>query len=212
MNLILAEEITLLSLDDHTGHTVCAYTTYALSAAMLAELAWLGRVKIDGDAVRLIDSSAVDHSILNEAIGTIANSAGKLSWLIRSPLAENQRERVIERLVTLGILEREEKRAFGLFRYRRYPAHDGTVEEALRARLRSAITGETEGDARTRALLSIAHAAGLLGTFLSKEDQNRSTARLKELTKNDPIGEALLFAIRDDDGAAATAAITVAIT
>lgn len=212
MNLTLAEEVILLSLDDRTGHTVCAHTGYAVSAAILAELAVLGRVTIDGDAVRLVDQSAVDHSVLNEAVGMIGNFEGKLSWLIRAPLAENQRERVIERLVTLGILERVEKKALGLFRYRRYPEHDGSVEAGIRSRLRAAALGTGEADSRTCALLSIAHAAGLLDTFLSKEEKRNSEDRVKALTESDPVGEALFLAIRDDDGAAATAAITVAIT
>lgn len=212
MNLTLAEEITLLSLDDRTGETVCAYATYALSAAILSELALMGRIDIHGDSVRVLNGEAVNHSLLNEAIGTIQKSAGKLSWLIRSPLAENQRNRTVERLVTLGVLERVEKKALGLFRYRRYPAHDGTAEEELRSRLHAAVRGTGDVDARTCALLSIAHAAGVLDTFLSREEQKQSAARLKALTGSDPVGEALFLAIRDDDGAAATAAITVAIT
>jgi hypothetical protein len=212
LELSLAEEITLLSLDDRTGQTICSYSTYALSAAILAELILLQRLAVEGDVVHVIDLASVDDSLLDEAAATVASSGGNLNWLIRSSLAENQCTRVLNRLVDRGILDRIEKKALGLFRYRRYPAHDGTAETELRARLRSAVLEQTTPDARTRALLGLANAAGLCETFLSTQERIGSAKRITELAANDPVSEALFRAIRDDDSVAAAAAITVSIT
>jgi hypothetical protein len=212
LKLTLPEEITLLSLDDRTGQTICGYGTYALSAAIVSELALSGRVSINDGIVSMTDATAVPDELLNEAAVKIRNSSGELSWLVRSELAEHQCRRVLERLVALSILDRVEKKALGLFRYRRYPAHDGAVEAEIRSRLRSSALGTAEPDARTRSLLSLASAAGLGHTFLSTEERERSARRIRALTEADAVGEALFAAIRDDDAAAAAAGITVAIT
>jgi hypothetical protein len=212
LKLTLPEEITLLSLDDRTGQTICCYSTYALSAAVISELALTGRVVVQDDMVRVTGGAASGDELLDEAARNIQQSSGELSSLVRTPLAANQCRLVLERLVALGILDRIEKRALGLFRYRRYPAHDGAVEAELRARLRAAALGTQEPDARTRSLLGLASAAQLCHTFLSREETDRSSRRIKALAGSDPVGEALFVAIRDDDTAAAAAGITVAIT
>lgn len=97
---------------------------------------------------------------------------------------------------------------FGLFTFRRYPAHDGRVEAEIRDRLHSAVAGRAEPEERTRLLLGIASAAGLLKTFLSGDERRQYRDRIRLLTDGDPVTAELRRVVeRAEADAAATAAI-----
>jgi hypothetical protein len=102
--------------------------------------------------------------------------------------------------VSAGILDRVEKHALGLFRFRRYPAHDRTTEDEIRNRLRTAALGGAV-DERTRLLLSVADACGLVTYLLTRPEQKTARPVIDELTANEPVGAAVREAIREDEAA-----------
>lgn len=213
MHLGLCEEIVLLGLDDETGKSVCYQMAYALSGAILADLILRGRVAVENGQVRILNAAATGDDVLDEALVALKSSnKTKLSYWVRKVMADHQRDRIVQRLVDLQVLDRVEKVVLGLFSYRRYPAHDGTPENEIRSRLRAAVTGSAPADDRTVALLSLADACGLTKTFLDKTERQQRKPRIEELVDGEPVGEAVRGAIRDDNAAAAAVVIGAAST
>ena len=213
MHLGLCEEIVLLGLDDDTGKSVCYHMAYALSGAILADLILRGRLKVEDGHVRIVNAEATGDDVLDEALVALAGSKKtKLSHWVRKMMADHQRDRIVQRLVNLQILDKVEKVVFGLFSYRRYPAHDCGPENEIRVRLRRALEGSTPPDARTLALLSLADACGLTKAFLEKKERQSWKDRIEALAGAEPVGAAVRNAIRDDDAAAAAVVIGAAAT
>jgi hypothetical protein len=201
MALSLAEETVLLGLDEDTGKLLSFNISYALSAAILAELVLVGRIAVNAGEVRVIDQRPAGDAVLDEALRHIAASGNRsLPHWIRTEPAEHQRNRILDRLVQAGVLDRVEKHALGLFPYRRYPAHDFAIENEIRNRLRTAALGGASSD-RTRLLLSIADACGLTPRLLTKAELKAAKPVIEELTAADPIGAAVREAIREDQAA-----------
>ena len=213
MHLGICEEIVLLGLDDETGKSVCYHMAYALSGAILADLVLRGRIAVEDGHVRIVNGESTGDDVLDEALVALEGSRKtKVSRWVRKIMADHQRDRIVQRLVNHQILDRVEKVVFGLFPYRRYPAHDCAPENEVRSRLRAALAGSGPMDQRTLALLSLADACGLSKTFLDKKERQAWKARIEELVGNEPVGQAVRAAIRDDDAAAAAVVIGAAST
>ena len=214
MFLNIAEEVVLLGLDDATGRCVSNYASFAWGAGVLAELVALGRLDASQSPPALRDSSTAGNPVLDDAIRVIGLSrvARSLTHWIRSGPVEHGRDATLSRLVEAGILERVENRVLGLFTFRRYPAHDSAVENAIRQRLRSVLLEGQEPDARTRLLLSIVWRGGLLKTFVTNEERKAVSVRLQLLVGDEPVGAALGRVIDEDEAAVSATAIIAATT
>lgn len=213
MKLSLAEQILLLGVDDRKGNFLTSYLKYALSGAILTELIEHNRIRVDGKEITALDRTPTADNLLDEALQTIAESIKPhtVKCWIRGSLADHQRERILDRLVQQGILERVEKRVLGIFPYRRYPTHDPAPEEELRRRLRDAASTPSDPPEEVRAVLSIAEACGLTRSFLTKEERQGVKQRLKYLVEQDPVASAIQAAIKDDEAAAAALAATASV-
>jgi len=212
MPLTLAGEIVLLCLDDHTGKCVSPYADYAFNGAVISDLMLPGRLSYDQGFLRLDDSSPVGNPILDEALSALGKRKRRLCEWIRTCLVDHGRERLLEQMVTLRILERVEHKTLGLFMHRRYPACGGAVENEIRSRLRSIVSGNDHPARRDLVLLSLLHGGGLLKTFLSREECRRWQSRITELVNDEPVGAALAKVIRADEDTAAAAVMAAAIT
>jgi len=213
MHLSLCEEIVLLGLDDETGKSVCYHMAYALSGAILADLILRGRLAVDGGHVRIVNGGSTGDDVLDEALVALEGSRKtKLSYWVRKIMADHQRDRIVQRLVNLQILDSVERVVLGLFTYRRYPAHDCAPENEIRSRLRALLAGSGQADRHTLALLSLADASGLTKTFLDKQERQAWKSRIEELVGEEPVGTAVRSAIRDDDAAATAVVLGAAST
>lgn len=210
MSFGLPEEVVLLGLDDATGKCVSSYTHYSWNAGVLAELSAMQRLDLGAAHVLVVDGSSTGDDILDEALTSLRSSNRKLGPALRTNLVPHGRDRTLRRLVEAGILEFHDNRVLGIFHFRRYPAHDGKVEAAIRDRLRAATLSGVVPDARTRLLLSISAAANLLSSFLSRDERNASRARIAQLTEGEPVGQELRRIIEEDESAATTATIIAA--
>lgn len=81
------------------------------------------------------------------------------------------RRRVAERLVDRGILGEESKELLGVTVSRRYPEKDGAPEQALRARLLSALTDAGEPPARDAQLIGLLRPFDLIAKNVPREQR-----------------------------------------
>lgn len=210
MSFGLPEEVVLLGLDDATGKCVSSYTHYSWNAGVLAELSLRQKVDLDASHVLVVDSISTGDDILDEAATSLRSANRKLGSALRANLVSHGRDRTLRRLVEAGILEYHDNRVLGIFHFRRYPAHDGKVEQTIRERLRAASLSGVDPDSRTRCLLAIAANSNLLRAFLNQEERKAARLRIDELTAGEPIGRELRRVIEEDESAATTATIIAA--
>ncbi|MEU2503269.1 GPP34 family phosphoprotein [Streptomyces sp. NPDC007863] len=213
MSITLAEEITLLSLDDASGEAKERQSAaWAVAGGILLELALAGRVSVADGRLTVTDESPTGEALLDGRLATLAawaerrGKAPKLTeWLTKdqakAPAA------TVARLCERGLVVEERRRVLGLFPVRRYPEADGSVERELRERLRAAVLDGAAPDERTAGLIALVHGAKLHRIAFPGEPRKEVAARMEELAEGRWAGEGVREAIRDMR--AAMAAVTV---
>ncbi|WP_328301737.1 GPP34 family phosphoprotein [Streptomyces sp. NBC_00435] len=213
MTITLAEEITLLSLDDESGSVRQRQSVgWAVAGAILLELVLAERVLVSGKYLELVDTSPTGEELLDGRIGLMETwMRGRSKRRVTDWLTKDQARAIgaaVERLSGRGVVVEERRKALGVFPVRRYPEADGSVERALRERLASAVLKGAEPDERTASLIAVIHAAALHGLAFPGRPRKEIVARTAEIADGQWAAESIRGAIRDMR--LAMAAITVA--
>ncbi|MEG8279804.1 GOLPH3/VPS74 family protein [Streptomyces sp. AHA2] len=170
-NPLIVEDLMLLMFDDESGAIAGAGTLYyTLGGAVLVELAQAGRVRVDAHD-RTLNGLRV-HSVAGEPLSdpvlraagekTAERVRGVQTLLIELGTGLRLRETVLDRLVERGMLRRESKRRWGVFRTTATRAADTRHKEALVKRVRAVLIDGEEPDDRTAALIALLSASGTL--------------------------------------------------
>ncbi|MET9855709.1 GPP34 family phosphoprotein [Streptomyces sp. NPDC006450] len=212
MTITLAEEITLLSLDDASGSVKQRQLVgWAVAGGILLELVLAGRVVVTGKYLELVDTSPTGEELLDGRIEVMQTwMRGRSKRRVTDWLMKDQAKAIaaaVERLSGRGVVVEERRKALGVFRVRRYPEADGTIERALRERLASVVLKGTEPDERTASLVALIHAAKLHGLAFPGRPRKEISARTAEIAGGQWATESVRSAIRDMQ--MAVAAITV---
>ncbi|EXG79627.1 GOLPH3/VPS74 family protein [Cryptosporangium arvum] len=216
--LPLPDELLLLAFDDAAGKPLVSTTTLdlGLAGAVLVELALAGRIAVEGKKVRVVDPSPVDDPVAEAALDRIRASGKERdprTWL--TPLTKGLRNRILDRLVETGVVEREESRVLGLFRTVRYPALNPAPETAAHGRLDAAIRHNDLSGRHTAALASLVHAIDLGPKLFPDLPAKEVKARLTQISEGDWAAKAIKDAIQAIQVAlmaATTAAVTATVT
>ncbi|MFD4371918.1 GPP34 family phosphoprotein [Streptomyces sp. NPDC058486] len=220
MTITLAEEITLLSLDDESGEAKERQSaSWAVAGGILLDLALAGRVSVAGGRLTVTDESPTGEPLLDERLALIAAWAGRRAkapkvtdWLMKdhakAPAA------TVARLCERGLVVEEKRKVMGLFPVKRYPEADGSAERELRERLRAAVLGVAAPDERTAGLIALVHGAKLHRLAFPDEPRKEVAARMEKLADGQWAGEGVRDAIRNMQAAmtAATVATVVVVT
>ena len=165
MNMLIAEELLLLLLDDEKG-TLPPGTPVqpALGGAVLVELALAGAVTVDrrGRAwrsarVHAVPGAGVADPVLADALVTVAGKERSAQDLV-TRLGKGLMKRLAQRLADRGVLERRTGRALGLLARTRWVAIDTGHEARVRESLTAALVQGVEPDQRTAALVALLNA------------------------------------------------------
>ena len=201
--LRFVEEVILLLLRDEDGrfvHVPSWSLDYAIAGGVLMDLAMENRIDTDLEHLILIDSTPVGDSLLDPTLADIA--AGEKHdtrhWVERTAKSAPEiREEALSRLVSAGILEREEGRFLWVFRSRRYPAIDGKAEREVKLRIMGTLFSDEIPDPRDIMIICLADACGIFNEILSKTELEQAAARIKQVRRLDLIGQAMSQAIDD---------------
>lgn len=215
---MLATDLLLLALDDERG-TVLAQAAigldYGLAGAVVMELAMRGRIHIDNEAVSTI-GPATDDALLDDALRLIAATPGKnLShwvWHLSRDL-DGLRQRLLDRLVAQGTLEKRERRVLLLFHQNVYPERDARVEHDIRRRVDDALLRGQSPDAQTACLIHLAAACRVTDAIYPRDQRKAIEARIAALGDAGLAGaNAVAGLVAQAETAAVTAATMAAIT
>ncbi|WP_245691291.1 GOLPH3/VPS74 family protein [Sinosporangium album] len=187
---MIAEELLLLAYSEEEGKPLVSGTQVdtALGGAVLAELAILGRVSLEGKKVVLQDSTPVGDDELDSALTKIAESRTerKPDWWVYKFYTSKLRQRLLTRLAERGVLSEERVKVLGFIPLNRYPERDPSIEQAVRARVTD-VLGGAEPDERVAVLLSLLKACRLDRKAFPDADKQR----IKEITEGEWAGAAV---------------------
>ena len=201
--LRFVEEIILLLLEDEGGRFVRVPTwsmNYALSGAVLMDLALEDRIDTDLENLAVVDPTPVGDSLLDPTLAEIAAGGqhDTRHWVERTAeRAEAIQEEALSRLVDRGILERQDESFLWVFRSRRYPAVDGTAEREVKLRIMGVLFSDEIPDARDVMIICLADACGIFDELLSRRELDRASERIEQVRKLDLIGRVTTQAILD---------------
>jgi hypothetical protein len=202
--LSFAEEIFLFALDDREGcikPLPVSALEYALAGAMLIELAFLNKIDIDLKTLRVVDKTSTQNPLLDEILHQVEAKADAQSvsyWLsFFAGKAKQLQERVLDQLVSKGILKVEDKKILWVFKTRRYPLLNNHEIKEVKTRLRELILSNEIPDPREAVLVSLVDACHLFDDLFSDEEFERVKPRIKALAKLDLIGQEVTKSIRE---------------
>jgi hypothetical protein len=199
MQVSLPEELLLLALHDEKGSVVPAAARVlngALIGAVLMELGLLGRLREGPDGALLADPTPTGDEIMDEALSWIAQAdhprmpsywVGRLAG--RMP---RLKDRLLEQLVSRGILERRERRILWIFPSRSFPLADAAAEQQARDRIRAVVLDGQTPDQRTAALLGLVRACNLTDEIFAPHERPQAHRRVAELTSEEAVTGGLL--------------------
>jgi len=217
--LTLSEELFLLSLEDKKKGRLALSSSqivpYALGGALLAELALLGRIRLeDSRRVELADASgapALADERLNELLKEISAAGdpkkithwvkllGSGSWKLQKSLLTG--------LKAKEVLKEEEKRYLWVIPYSEYSEHDASAKYWLKVRLRCIALAGVAPNPQEAALLSLLHACGLLHNLFTIDEYKAANQRVEEIVEGDAIHQAVIEILEMVNAIAAAAAL-----
>jgi hypothetical protein len=203
----LSDELLLLGYGDTTGKPlVSAFALdLGLAGAVLVELILAGRIAVADGKIVVVDATPVDDSVAEAALDRIRSADRPRDperWV--RDLAKGVREKILDRLVATGVVEREESRMLGMFRVVRYPALNPAPETAAHGRLDAAIRHGDLSGRHTAALASLVRSTDLGPKLFPDLPADEVKTRLDEIADGDWAGKAVRDAITAIQTALAT--------
>jgi hypothetical protein len=202
--LTLVEEIILLTLHDQDGSfvSVPAFSMeYAISGALLMDLAQRDRIDTDPEKLMVVDQTPTGDDLLDPVLERLARSPTHLStqeWLNALALETHPvKEHVLERLVDRGILRREEKKFLWVFGKRRYPVIDNKEQREAKLRILGILLSDEIPETRDIVLIALADACALFESILSRQEYRSAAPRIHQVARMDLIGQAMLQMIHE---------------
>ena len=199
------EELMLLILDDEDGKFARVpdrQLRYALAGGVLMDLALENRIDTDLKQLMLVDSSPLGDSLLDPTLADVAAATETHDarfWVERTALrsADAIRQGALDRLVERGILQRQEDRFLWVFRSRRYPVIDDTVEREVKLRIMEILFSDEIPTPRDVVIIGLAHACNLFEQILSAREVEHIAPRIDQVRRLDLISQAMAQAISD---------------
>ena len=205
--LTLAEEIILLMLEDESGkfvHVPEHCVRYALSGAVLMELAFRGRIDTDPEKLIVMDRTPIGDDLLDGALESIcaAKDQDDLKYWVDVVGRDhgNMRGILLQHLCDKGILREEENLFLWVFKSRRYPTQEGSVERReVKLRIMSLLFSEEIPEPRDVAIIGLADTCRIFEYLLARPERKRVRARIDQIRKLELIGRTVNSAVRQID-------------
>jgi hypothetical protein len=199
----LSQDLILLALNPQTGKTRFSWYAaleYGLVGSLLLDLVLRDKLEIDDDN-RVIGATAgntgdefLDRH-LNEVLASSRPRTARF-WITRW----RRRYRwfqpiVLQNLVDLGVLQRQEQRILGLFPTQRYFLTDESIQREIVQQVRTAVLAGTGLNSRMTALISLMQASHLTDAVFSPEERPEARLQIKAIAGRELVGKAVSKAI-----------------
>jgi hypothetical protein len=214
MDLILAEQLLLIALDDAKGRDTTDWGSDAgLAAALLLDLARLGLVEVDADGrIAAVDGATPGREALVDAYSAIRDSSRRRDakgWVGRLPRELTPlRERIARGLVARGVLSEEHTTRLGILPTTRFPERDPEPERRLRERLHEVLVDGRDPAEEEALLIGLLEPLGLVDSLVPRDRRRAARRRAKAVAEEGVAGSA----VRDSVQAVQAAVIAATVT
>ncbi|MCC5655115.1 GPP34 family phosphoprotein [Nostoc sp. XA013] len=213
----LSQDLILLALNPQTGKTRFSFYAaleYGLVGSLLLDLVLQGKLEIDNNnrVIGAITGNTGDEFLdrhLNEVLASSRPRTARF-WITRW----RRRYRwfqpvVLQNLVDLGVLQRQEQRILGLFPTQRYFLTDESIQREIVQQVREAVLEGIGLDSRMVALISLMQASDLTDAVFRPEERPEARSRIKAIAREELVGQAVSKAIFTVQAATLLGAINV---
>ena len=213
----LSQDLILLALNPETGKTRFSWYAaleYGLVGSLLLDLVLQGKLEIDNDnrVIGAIAGNTGDEFLdrhLNEVLASSHPRTARF-WITRW----RRRYRwfqpvVLQNLVDLGVLERQEQRILGLFPTQRYFLTDESIQREIVQQVRAAVLEGIGLGSRMAALISLMQASHLTDAVFRPEERPEARSRIRAIAEGELVGKAVSKAILTIQAATILGAINV---
>ena len=213
MHLTFAEEFLLLALDDRGRFVEIPPMAleYGLAGALLMELSLGNHIDSDLKKLYIVNPSPTGDALLDDTLRQLHGEEQTIKYWVKelpNRLPE-LRERVVNRLVSHGILKKEEHKVLWVFSSRRYPCIDNHEEEEVLRRIRRTVLEDDIPDPRDIVLISLVFACDLVEEIFAERERAKAYDRIAEISKMDLIGQAVNTAVQELNRLVASAVSSV---
>ena len=204
----LAEDLHLLADDPATSRPLvdAAHLDLGLGGALLLDLALRQRVALADEHVTVTQETPTGEPLLDSALATIARQGrphGPDHWVRH--LGRGAHRAVQDRLVEIGVLQRDDHRILHVIPVHRAHETDGRLHHELIGHLRDAVVLGQPASPDTSALALLALAIGLDRHLFPRSDRRAIRSRLREIAADCAdgawVGAAVAGAISAADAA-----------
>ena len=180
----LAEDLYLLACDDTTGRSVIdrAHLDLGLGGALLLDLALQQRIRLVDGHLAVTRDPPTGEPLLDSALAAVARQSrahGPDHWVHH--LARGANRAVQDRLVDVGVLQRDDHRILRVFPLHRTHETDGRLHHELLDHLHDTVVLGHPASAETSALALLALAVGLDRHLFPRSDRQAIRSRMQEV-------------------------------
>lgn len=199
MDLLLAEELLLIALDDEKGWSRNSRLELGLAGALLEDLGRAGALRSDGNRLHVVDTAAPEHPLLARTHEVMAGSGkprGAKAWLDRLPRRLKPiTATVAAGLVQRGVLTEQRHKLFGVFPSPRFPEADPEPERRIRERLTAVLVGHRRPEERDALLFGLLVALEMISDLVEWSQRRAARERAKEIADGGTTDDAVARAV-----------------
>ena len=214
--MLLYEEFFLLALNDaksHIPNTLESQMGFGISGAILSDLVLAGRIGLGPKQhLVVVDPHPTGDDLLNEVLGLVDEfdrPHKAVFWVNKLAVSIKKLERRVGmKLVSKGILRREEKRYLWVIPYDAYPEVDASAKYWVKQGLRQMVLEHKEASPQQIALLGLVRACDMLGFIFTRDELKAARMTIDALTFSDEIGKGVRETIEAIEAAAISASLS----
>ena len=205
MQLNLFEKFILLALDQKKGKFLIDTLSlnYGIAGAILLELSELNKISIQDKKIIVTDKKLTKISIVDACIKLI-NSAKKHRkakyWIYKiGNKSSGFKKIILKDLYDKKIIKISKKSyIWGLFSVYKYPVINSKPTNEIKSKLKKIVLEGEDPDIESLLLLSLMSSCKLIRVlFINKKEHKTAKKRIKELTKNIEISEAVSQTLKE---------------
>ncbi|MFO7828689.1 MAG: GPP34 family phosphoprotein [Bacteroidales bacterium] len=205
MQLNLIEKFIILALDAKKGKFIIDSLSlnYGIAGAILLELSEMNKIAIQNRRLELIDDKFIDDEIINASLKIIRKSKRKRTakyWVNKIGNSSSKfKKTILKNLSNKHILKIIKKSYFfGLVNFYSYPLLDRKFKDEIKNHLSGIALGNKEPDLESLLLLSLLNSCKLNRIlFINKNEYRTANKRIKELTSDIEISDAVRKTLKE---------------
>lgn len=195
LDLNLLDKLFLLAIDDEKGTFVSDSMVfgYCIAGAVLFELSIKERIQIVEKKIKIENKEKLNDEVLDYCLKIITESKKERKvdhWIETIGNKEGTiRKKVLDKLISLEILEVKENKALWIFTNRKYPAKNEFPENIIRRRLNEIILNESKAEIDEIMIISLVDSCGLNREVYGKEIAKKKDKEIKRIIKDYQFAE-----------------------